>query len=499
MQRQTMGSSFLRGSSTRLLDGLLKSAGLFCAGFLLCSCAAIPHLGPMPQPIPVAELESVRSFGAPAGDWPAQNWWASFQDPQLDKLIGEALDHSPSMVEAQARLQDAVARTGEARSALYPTLGANASVTRDKLSYNSIFPAAAVPRGWNDMGRTTLDFSWELDFWGKNRSALHAAVSETDAAEADAAGARLLLTTSVADAYVRLQYLFVRRDVAAQSLRNRQDSLRLVQRRFAQGLDAQVSIEEASAREDLAKADLAEADEQIQLARNGIAALLGRGPDRGLDITRPELSARRSVGLPPTIQADLLGRKPEVVAARWRVEAAAKRIGVAKASFYPDVNLTAFLGFESLGLSNLTSAGSNVGGFGPALHLPIFEGGRLRANYRSARAEYDLAVANYNDALTQALRETADAARSLTAQKDRLVATDAGLSRSETAYALAKKRYDGGLADFQTVLTAEDALLQAQIADTAIHMRGYSLDVALVKALGGGFESPSKFQEQVKL
>jgi NodT family efflux transporter outer membrane factor (OMF) lipoprotein len=499
MQRQTMDLSFMRVPSSRLWARVLRSAGLLCAGVLLCSCAAIPHLGAAPQPIPVSELESARSFNGPQGDWPSQNWWESFQDPQLEKLIGEALDHSPTMMEAQARLREAVAQTGEARSALYPTLGASASVTRDKLSYNSIFPAAAVPRGWNDMGRTTLDFSWELDFWGKNRSALHAAVAEANAVEADAAGARLLLTTSVADAYVRLQYLFVRQDVAQQSLRNRQDSLKLVQRRFAQGLDAQVSIEEANARVNLAQADLAEANEQIQLARNGIAALLGRGPDRGLDITRPQLAVRRTVGLPSTIEADLLGRKPEVVAARWRVEAAAKRIGVAKASFYPDVNLTAFLGFESLGLSNLTSAGSNVGGFGPALHLPIFEGGRLRANYRSARAEFDLAVANYDEALTQALRETADAARSLTALNDRLVATDAGLSSSEKAYALAKERYDGGLADFQTVLTAEDALLQAQIADTAIHMRGYSLDIALVKALGGGFESPSKFKEQVKL
>ncbi len=492
-----MGSSFRHVASTGVFDRFLKKAGMCCAGMLLCSCAAIPHLGAMPQPIPVSELESGHSFSAAQGDWPAQDWWVSFQDPQLDQLIGEALAHSPTMAQAQARLQDAVARTGEARSALYPSLGANASVTRDKLSYNSIFPAAAVPRGWNDMGRTTLDFSWELDFWGKNRSALHAAVSEANAVEADAAAARLLLTTSVADAYVRLQYLFALRDVAEQSLRNRHDSLQLVQRRVAQGLDAQVSIEEAAAREDLAQAGLTEADENIQLARNGMAALLGRGPDRGLDITRPALSVRRSVGLPSTIAADLLGRKPEVVAARWRVEAAAKRVGVAKADFYPDVNLTAFIGFESLGLSKLTAAGSDVGGVGPALHLPLFEGGRLRSNYRSARAEYDLAVANYDDALTQALRETADAARSLAALQGRLTATDAGLTRGEAAYTLAKKRYDGGLADFQTVLTAEDALLQAQIADTAIHMRGYSLDISLVKALGGGFESPSKFQAQV--
>src|ERR1700727_1489662 len=128
MQRQTMGSSNKRVPRTRMFDGLLKSAGLFCAGVLLCSCAAIPHLGALPQPMPVSELETARSFNAPQSDWPDQNWWASFQDPQLEKLIGEALDHSPTMMEAQARLREAVAQTGEARSALYPKLGARASV-----------------------------------------------------------------------------------------------------------------------------------------------------------------------------------------------------------------------------------------------------------------------------------------------------------------------------------------------------------------------------------
>jgi outer membrane protein TolC len=209
-------------------------------------------------------------------------------------------------------------------------MDASASIDK-KLSYNYIYPKTAVPHGWNDMGQASLNFSWELDFWGKNRDALRAATSEASAAEADAAAAKLMLTTMLADAYIRLQYQYDSRDIAARQLRNRTDTVRLVQLRHAQGLDSRVSVEESGARLDVARAALAEADEQIKLTQNGIAALLGRGPDRGLDILRPRLQMRRPVGLPDALNANLLGRNPEVVAARWRVEAAASNIGVARA------------------------------------------------------------------------------------------------------------------------------------------------------------------------
>ncbi|EIF30006.1 efflux transporter, outer membrane factor lipoprotein, NodT family [Burkholderia sp. Ch1-1] len=476
----------------------LAMAATASLGVVLCSCALVPNVGPAPQPEQASELASQRSLAGPKADWPTENWWTKFGDHQLDALMAEALAHSPTMAQAEARVREAIARSQIARSALYPTIGAGASVSKEKLSYNYIFPKTAVPRGWNDMGEVTLDFSWELDFWGKNRDALKAATSEAKATEADAAAARLLLTTTLADAYVQLQFLYDRRDVVADTLRNRQAFDQLVQRRVAQGVDARTELEDSAARVDATKAALAEANEQIQLAQNGIAALLGKGPDRGLDIVRPSLSLRRPVGLPDALDANLLGRIPEVVAARWRVEAAAKRVGVARAEFYPNVNLMAFVGYQSLGLNNLFKSGSDAGSVGPAISLPIFEGGRLRANYRGARAEYDFAVASYNEALTQALHETADAVRSLSALVDRSAATDSELAHSEESYRLAKERYQGGLVDYLTVLTTEDALLQARLADAAIHARGYSLDVALVKALGGGFESHSTFEARVK-
>jgi NodT family efflux transporter outer membrane factor (OMF) lipoprotein len=476
----------------------LTVATIIFLNITLSSCALVPDVGPAPQPEQAYSLASKQSLAAPKADWPTQNWWTKFGDHQLDDLMTEALAHSPTMAQAAARVREAIARTQTTRASLYPSLGAGASANKEKLSYNYIFPKTAVPRGWNDMGEVTLDFGWELDFWGKNRDAIRAATSQAKAAEADAAAARVLLTTTLAGAYIQLQYLYDHRDIAADTLRNKQTFAQLMQRRVAHGLNARTALEDSAARVDAAKAALAEANEQIQLAQNGIAALLGKGPDRGLHIARPSLSTRRPVGLPTALNANLLGRVPEVVAARWRVEAAAKRVGVARAEFYPNVNLMAFIGYQSLGLNNLFNSGSDVGSVGPAISLPIFEGGRLRANYRGARAEYDFAVASYNEVLTQALHETADALRSLTSLVARSAATDSELAHNKESYRLAKERYQGGLVDYLTVLTTEDALLRARLADAAIHARGYSLDVALVKALGGGFESHSTFETRVK-
>jgi len=354
-----------------------------------------------------------------------------------------------------------------------------------------------VPHGWNDVGRATLDFSWELDFWGKNRMALEGAVSEVRASEAEDAAARVLLTTSVAQTYVQVQDLFVQLDLAREALKAVESSEQLVRRRFAEGLDTEAALEQAHARSNQAIAELAEVGERMSLARDALAALTGQGPDRGLQVSRTNLSARRPFGLPPELAVDLLGRKPEVVAARWRVEAVAKRVGVAKTAFYPNVNLMAFIGFESLGVKNLGASGSDTGSVGAAIHLPIFDGGRLAANYRAAGAQYDAAVAGYDAALTQALRETADAVRSLQSLDDRLRPTQAALASGEKAYRLARRRYEEGLADFQSVLTTEDAVLQIRRAEAALRSRGVLLDIALIKALGGGFETDPQMQAQV--
>ncbi len=454
---------------------------------LLAACATLHRLGAAPQLRSPASLASAQSFAAPATGWPGDGWWRAYGDAQLDRLVEEALAGSPDLAAVKARLDKANALVGQARASLLPSLSADGSAAEAKQSYNNGIPAQFVPKGYNDIGRAALDFSYELDFWGKNRALVAAATSEARASQADFAQARLMLSTSVAAAYADLARLWAERDVAARAAQARQETFDLVGRRVNDGLDTQGELQQAKAGPSAARADLAAIDEQIAVARNQIAALVGQGPDRGLSVGRPAAAAIKPFGLPPTLAADLVGRRPDLTAARWRATEAAKRIGVAQAQFYPNVNLTAFIGFQSLGLSQLFAAGSDIGQVGPAVSLPIFQGGRLRANLRGARADYDEAVASYERTLIQALQEVADAAASERALAARFKESADALAADEQAYRIARLRYDGGLANYQSVLLAEDAVLQSRRAVADLTARAFTLDVQLVRALGGGY------------
>jgi NodT family efflux transporter outer membrane factor (OMF) lipoprotein len=347
---------------------------------------------------------------------------------------------------------------------------------------------------WSWLGATMLTGSYEIDFWGKNRAALKAATSEEVAARADAAAARLALASQVASAYVDFARLEVDRDLAASALRIRTQARDLVALRLKAGTGPKQAAEQSDSNVEAAKAQLQSVDEAIVLARHMIAALVGAGPDRGDHLTAPALTARRSPGLPSDLPLALVGRNPELVAARWRAEAAAQRIHEAKAAYYPNVNLIAAFGVVSLGLDKLFEESSELGSAGPAISVPIFEGGRLQAGYRGARGEYDLAVASYREALLQSLRAAADAVASLKALQGQSEAANAAESQAQRAYDLAKLRYAGGLADYDSVLISENALIAARDEAATLRLRGFQLDIALAKALGGGFNGATPTQ-----
>jgi len=394
------------------------------------------------------------------------------------------------MAQAQARVMKAAAAAGEARSAELPTLEGDGSYAEVKQSLNQGFPpefAQYLPRGYHSSGYLALKFGYEFDFWGKNRAAIAAATSELHAAQADAAEARLALSTGIALGYADLGRLFAERDVAERSVKNKEETAGLVLRRVENGVDTRAELKEAEAGAPAARAQLAAVDEEIAQTRNRIAALMGAGPDRGIGIERPAALHIKAFGLPGELQAQLLGRRPDIVAARWRAEAAAKRIHVARAQFYPNINLSAYIGQQALVANLLFRSSSQIGSVGPAITLPIFEGGRLREQYRGARSDYEDAVASYDTSLVQALQELADAAASERALGVRLSESRAALAADEEAYKLIRLRYEGGLANYQSVLLAEDAVLQARVIVADLDARAFTLDVQLVQALGGGY------------
>ncbi len=453
------------------------------------ACANIPDLGTAPQPKAPGSYATANAFNAPVSDWPSDAWWVPYGESQLTALITEALAGSPNLVIAEARMRRAQALAQQAGAVLSPQVGAAVFAGSARNSQNNGLPQGAVPEGWNDVGQAGFSLSWDLDLFGRNHALLKAATTQAEAARAEAAAARLVLATAVAGAYAELTQLYADADAAEEALRVRIESESLIGQRVRAGLEEQAALERAHAGRAMAEAELASLAEAVGLTGNAIAALLGQGPDRGHAITRPAPGAIRAFGLPENLQVDLVGRRPDVVAARLAAEAAALRIDAAKAAFYPNVNLTAFVGVESMGLDNLLESDSTVGQVGPAFSLPIFSGGRLEGSYRGARAEYDEAVAAYDQTLTQALKDVADAAVSARMLDRRLTKTREALAASEQAYELIRQRYASGVGGYLDVLTAEDALIAHRRAVADLETRSFTLDVALIRALGGGYRS----------
>jgi len=469
------------------IHGSGRSWAPAAAALALAACAAVPDRVEPATARDPSSLASSQSFSAAPSTWPEEQWWRAYGDTQLDALIEEAIAQSPTLAEAEARLRAADAVRAGRVAAAGASVSANGFVVEQEQSQNAGIPADFIPSGYEAFGRATLDFSYELDFWGRNRAGIEAATSQARAAAADAAQARLALSTAIAAAYADLARLHANRAILERSLEVRSETATLVTRRVEVGLDNLGAQRQAEAGPPATRADIAFIDELIAQTRNRLASLLGAGPDRGLAIAPPQAPALHAFGLPENLAVDLVGRRPDLVAARWRAEAATASTREARAAFYPNVNLMAFIGTEALGLDNLTQESSRIGSIGPAISLPIFDSGRLGANLQRADAERDAAVAAYNGALSEALHEVADVAASERSLSVRLAESRAALAANEEAYRIARQRYEGGLATYLSVLITEDSLLAQRRSVADLESRAFVLDVALVRALGGGF------------
>lgn len=415
---------------------------------------------------------------------PSPEWWREFGDENLNRLIAQALQGNPNLKIAQARLAKAQAATEGARSALLPHANAELDAQRQKFSANNIYPP---PIGGSifDLGTLHLNGSWEIDFFGKNQAALNAALTGAQAAQADAQAARVLLSTNVARAYFQLARIDDTLEVAKRTLAQREESLKLVQDRVGAGLDTNLELRQSEGALPDARQQIEALNEQAEIARHALAALTGQG-NQPVDVT-PSVAQVKAIALPSQLPADLLGQRPDIVAARLRVQAAGYDVKNAKAQFYPNINLVAFAGFSSIGLGKLLNAGSQEWGVGPAIRLPIFEAGQLRANLRGKNADLDAAVESYNAAVLDAIRDTSDqvtSAQSIARQQKEQRDAQAA---AESAYQIAVQRYKAGLGTYLNVLSAETAVLAQRRLGVDLAARALDTQVALIRALGGGY------------
>ena len=466
----------------------IAAAGLMAG--LLAGCAA-PNLGARPEPLAPAAIAASRSLAGTAGaEWPGEGWWKAYGDPQLDALIAEGLSASPDVAAASARFARAAALARVSGAARLPTLDASGKVGLEKQSLNMGFPPefqAFLPQGWNDSGQLAAQFGFDLDLWGKNRAAYAAATSDMRAAALDARQARLMLAAGIASAYADLARLFAERDLRARQLEVATSSRALLAQREASGLENRGGVAVSEGEVANARIALSQAEESLALRRNQLAALVGAGPDRGLAIEAPRLAPAALRTLPEDVTINLVGRRADLVAARQRVESAASRIKVARADFYPAVRLNALFGVQSLGLGLLFDKNSEFGSVGPAVSLPIFHGGEIKGRYESARADYDAAVAAYDSAVLGAYQQTADALTTARMATARLGDARTALAAAQEGYDVITRRYKAGLATSLDVLQVEDRLIQARLGAAALETIVRTADIALARALGGGF------------
>ncbi len=462
---------------------------LLCV-LMLTGCVGHSHIKPQGKLIDSASLASTRTFAESTVDadaWPKQQWWKALGDAQLDELIAEAADKSPSLAAAQARIEQARALAETRGAVLVPDISGNFKAGRQRLSENGFFPP---PFGGSKFTQydLTVDLKYEFDLWGQNSALLKSALNAERAAEVDLYAARLLLIADIVKSYVQLDRAYALREIAQATLEQRKQLLDLTQKRVTAGLDTQLDLKQSDAALPQSEGDILRLDQQIKVLQHQLAALAGQGPDRGSSLARPHLHAGQVAVLPTVVPANLVGRRPDVVAQRWRVEANAEDIHAAQAAFYPDINLAASLGFESLGLDHLLDLGSHTYNVGPALRLPIFGGGRLRAQLRANDASFDLAVADYNKTVVGALQEVADVLAALASVEQERDAADRAVIALQGAYDIAVLRYRAGLSNYLVVLIAEGQVLQQKQLRADIEARKLDASISLIRALGGGFE-----------
>lgn len=470
----------------------LALASVFLA---LAGCVSMGAQTPSARLNADAAANSSRTIGSLSTElapWPAEDWWRAYGDPQLDRLVERARAASPGVAQALARVRQALALEGQAAAALAPQAGAALRSARQRYSENGTVPKP-LAGSWQWVNDASVSLAYEVDFWGRNGAAVAAAAGQVNARRAEARAASLAVSSAVVQAYLRLDHLHARRDLAEQELGQRSRILELVRQRVSAGLDSKAELKLAEIGVPAARGQVAALDEAIALTRGQIAALAGQGQDAADAIARPRLRRERPAGAPAAVPANipaaLLGRRADLVALRWQVEAASGEVDVARARFYPTVNLSVSGGLASLGFERLLHGASHGVVAGPLVTLPLLDGSRLRAELAARSAEFDIAVERYNAAVIEALRDVTAQLTSLRWLGERVREQEQALGAAREARALAEQRYSAGLGNLVPVLIAETEVVAQSRAGAELQARANELEVELVRALGGGYQA----------
>ncbi|MBC3868665.1 efflux transporter outer membrane subunit [Undibacterium oligocarboniphilum] len=455
---------------------------------MLSACVSYDGIQSQAQLKTIADQANSGIFANQHGQWPAADWAQQIGGGDLQTLIQTGLRDNPGLQAAAARIQAAQAATGITKANTLPSVNGNYSTTYQRFTEHGLIPPPLAGTYDTD-NQLALSASYELDFWGKHRTEMRAVLSQEKIAEAEQQSARLMLSNAIARSWIQLIRGYQQLAISEQQLAIREKLDVLTSQRVKAGLDTKSEIQQSLIQISNLKNEISNWKENIMLTRNQLAALIGAGPERGQQIPVPQYQPPGDITAPASLPLELISRRPDITAARWRVEAGQSEIELSKTQFYPNVNISGFVGLSSLGLDHLLRSGSMINGIGPAIHLPVFEGGRLRSQLKNRVAGYDVAVATYNQSLTDALHEVADQIQIIQVCNEQSKQQQQAEQAAWTALKLAQQRQLAGTANVLPVLMAESALLSQQKLSLDIHLRHIDSQINLIKALGGGYDS----------
>jgi multidrug efflux system outer membrane protein len=456
----------------------------------LCLCVASGCvLGPDYQRPDVVEPAAFRGEGADASAMSiADVQWSSIAtDPVLQDLINTALANNLDLRIATARVEEARARYGIARSFLLPEVGASGGYSSEQMS-GSADPAESGGsdrsyQNWN----AGLQVSWEVDLFGRVRRQSEAAFAEYLATEQGRRGVLVLLVADVSSTYYFLRQLDLQLEIAQQTAASNEETVQFYEKRLRGGISNRLELDTAIANRARTTALIPDLKVQIASAENALSVLLGLPPGpvkRGESVTALQLPATIPVGLP----AQLLERRPDVMEAEQQLVAANARVGAAKAAFFPSISLTGLYGGVSGDFSNLLSSDAEVWSVNPSVFAPIFQGGRLRSNYEASQAVYQQAFSQYQNAALNSYREVANALVAVKMLGEQRITLETGVAALQDSAMLSRLRYDAGLATYLEILNADQQLLDQRILLAQTEGEELRAYVELYRALGGGWQ-----------
>ena len=486
----------------RRISRELKTLSVWALSLAISGCIGTGGIAPQDQALSANTLATDEAIQSAARDarWPTAQWWQAYGDPQLNRWVELATHDSPSLAMAAARVREARAMAGIVESAESLQINSDTTLKRHNWPNDQFYGPGALSGSNTWDNNTSLGFSYALDLWGRESNATERAVDLAHMSVAEARQAQLELQNNVVRVYIQLSLHYANRDIVAATLAQQQQILDLANKRLNAGIGTHFDVSQAETPLPETHRQLDALDEEIALSRNQLAALAGKGPGEGARLQRPTLSLGAPLKLPSSLPAQLLGQRPDVVASRWQVAAQARGIDVAHAGFYPNVDLVGSLGYMATGggmLGFLTGKKFNYN-VGPAITLPIFDGGRLRSQLGEASAGYDIAVAHYNQTLVNALKGISDQLiRRESMDKQKGFAAESVASAQKT-YDIAMIAYQRGLTDYLNVLNAQTLLFRQQQVEQQVQAARLTAHADLVTALGGGLGAGNDVPQDTK-